>query len=155
MVLTLLVLVVCFFLFEAIGSGIHRLMHTRWAGPLWRSHMEHHRAYSPRDGLSDTYRNIGSNSAAFRYVALGAVVAIIFLLTLPLGLALALSAEMLLVGWLNDRLHDASHLNHHWLDRFSWFQKLRDLHQVHHRNMAFNFGLLTFLLDRFFKTYRV
>lgn len=148
-------LVAGFFIFETIGYLLHWVMHQRWSGLMWRSHMKHHRMYPPREAVAEgEYRTIGADSAVFVYITVGAVLAALFVATLSLRMALPLAAEMLLVGWLNDAVHDATHVRGHWLQRFAWFERIRETHVIHHRNMKYNHGLLTFVADRAMKTYQ-
>ena len=152
---TVLVLLLGLFAFEAIGYGIHRAMHSRWSGPLWRAHMTHHiKLYPPKDVLSDTYRDAGHDSAVARYVLVGVVLGALLLWLLPWVMAVGLMAEMAAIGWLNDYIHDATHIRGVWLERFGWFRRLRELHQVHHRNMRRNLGIVTFLMDHVLGTFR-
>jgi sterol desaturase/sphingolipid hydroxylase (fatty acid hydroxylase superfamily) len=149
-----LVLVLGFFFFEGAGYLIHRLMHARWSGPLWRSHMAHHlKLYPPKFTLSDKYLHPGADSAVWRYVAIISFFAVLGVIFLPLWMALTLIVEVAVVGFLNDQVHDGVHIRNSWLGRTSWGRRLRALHDVHHHNMKKNLGIVTFGLDHVLGTF--
>ena len=62
-----------------------------------------------------------------------------------------------LMGFLHDYLHDAFHIERHWLYRIpiikNWFASLVSLHYLHHVDMNSNFGIFSFFWDRMFGTY--
>ena len=149
----LLTLVLGFFACDVVGYGVHWLMHRRWTGPLWRAHQTHHRLYTPRDFASDTYRHAGRDSTASRFtvVVLG-LIGILFL-AMPWHLALVLSVEVTAYALVNDYLHDATHVDGHWLGRYVWYWRLRRAHLVHHANQKRNLGVATFMTDRVLGTY--
>lgn len=140
------VLALGFLAMEFLGYGIHRAMHWRWTGPIWRAHLTHHHLYA-KHPLSDNYLMAGAHAAP-RYYVMAAlpIVAALFVL-LPFVYALALTVEMAALGALNDAVHDASHVRGHWMERFGWFRRLRAQHQVHHRHANRNYGLLTLIPD--------
>jgi len=145
--LLLFVLVLGFFLFEAVIYGSHRLMHCRWTGPLWRSHHLHHQLYNPRHPATEQFQAVGWRSFRFRAIIFVIVVGLLFTL-LPIGLAFPLLIEISLLAALSDYIHDATHTIGHWLEAFGWYRKLRIEHWVHHYNAKKNFGILTFFFDR-------
>lgn len=152
---TLLVLVLGFFGIEGVGYGFHRLLHTRFGGPLHRAHLTHHvKLYPPRDYLSNTYRSAGADNTTYRFVAVAALVATALALLLPLWASLPILAEMALVGAANSYVHDSVHVRGHWMERFRLYRRWRALHYQHHFDMSRNFGILTFLADRVAGTYQ-
>jgi sterol desaturase/sphingolipid hydroxylase (fatty acid hydroxylase superfamily) len=54
---------------------------------------------------------------------------------------------------LHDWVHNQFHLTNTSLDRWGWFQRLRELHFVHHRRMNRNLGVFWFGWDRIFRTF--
>lgn len=148
-------LILGFFVFEALGYGFHRLLHTRWAGPLNRAHMQHHlRHYPPGDLVSARYRSAGGSSTLYPFLVAGAALAAAVVWLVPLCYALPLLAELALVGALNDVLHTAVHVQHDRLARWALFRRWRDLHQTHHVEMDRNYGVVTFLADHLAGTFR-
>lgn len=156
MVLTL-VLVAGFLAFEAVGYGIHRLLHTRWAGALNRAHMEHHLSiYPPRAFLSMRYlpaSTAGVASDAWRFAVPALALAALLLWALPLLYGVALCLELAAVGFANSYVHDSVHVAGHWLGRFRVYHWWRSRHMVHHVQMDRNFGVVTFVADRVAGTY--
>ena len=141
------------------GYVVHRSLHQSWTGSLNRSHMIHHqKLYPPSDFYSEKYRDPGGDNTS-RIFALAAipVVALPIVLwlcgILSLGLAILVVAEMLLIGWLHDYLHDAFHITNHPLTKFKWFNRLIDLHYLHHIHMSSNIGIFSFWWDRLLGTF--
>lgn len=143
-----------------IGWGTHWAIHRPWAGKFYRAHMNHHlRQYPPKDLLSATYRSSGKDDSLFAFVpAIGIAILTWMLLLNYLGVSgwgLAfVFVESLFVGWLHDYIHEGFHIEGFWLRRYRWFQKLEDLHYLHHRNMKKNLGIVWFGWDRIFRTFR-
>jgi len=141
------------------GHGVHRWLHSPRSGPLYRAHLEHHRLYSPGDLRSSVYRNAGADSTTWRFVLpLGALVALIAQSAIWLGMggpdALFLVVTAAAIGFAHDFVHDAFHIEGHWLERAPWFLRLRALHDEHHRDVRVNLGILCFVWDRLFGTFR-
>jgi sterol desaturase/sphingolipid hydroxylase (fatty acid hydroxylase superfamily) len=148
-------LITCLF-----GYVIHRSLHQPWAGRFNKSHLRHHNfLYPPEDYLSDTYRDPGSDSTVFIFI-----VPSLFMLAIPIvlgavgvvawWLAGTMVAEMLVIGWLHNYLHDAMHIRGHLLNRLSLFRRWNALHKQHHRNQQTNFGIFGFGYDKVFGTYK-
>jgi sterol desaturase/sphingolipid hydroxylase (fatty acid hydroxylase superfamily) len=72
----------------------------------------------------------------------------------PVGLQAVVAAEYGVIGFLHGYVHDAFHIEGHWLERSRWFRRLRDLHAFHHRAMRTNLGIFWFGWDRAFGTFK-
>jgi sterol desaturase/sphingolipid hydroxylase (fatty acid hydroxylase superfamily) len=143
-----------FFIFEAFGYVIHRLLHTKWMGPLHRAHMTHHLVkYPPTDYLSETYRSAGADNTTLRFIVAGVALAAGLIYLLPLWLCLPLLMELALVGYVNHYIHDNSHIRGHWMERYGFFRRWREIHYQHHLRMETNYGIITFGMDRLVGTY--
>lgn len=150
----LAVLVFGMFFGEFIGYWIHRLLHVKWTGPLYRAHMAHHlKAYPPGDLFSLQYRTVGFESTTYRFIVAGVGLAILFFIFTPLWFSGPMAFCMAFLGWLNSYIHDSTHVAGHPLERFPLFNRLRALHVIHHIDMSKNYGIITFVNDRLFKTY--
>ena len=121
--------------------------------------MTHHlKLYPPWDYESDTYRDPGKDSTVFPFLILGAplvllpVVAGIFGI-ISVWISVALVFEILLIGFLNDFIHDSFHVKGHWVRRY-WpgYERLNRLHFAHHVDMQKNFGIFIFAWDAIFGT---
>lgn len=150
----LVTLAVGYVVTQTAGYIIHRSMHKKISGPLYRSHTAHHQFYPPADYLSETYRDVSWKDKPIFYYAIPAalVIATSYWL-LPFSLATIFTVELLFLAWLNDWLHMAFHISGHWLERFAWFHRLRDLHWYHHLEDQENFGIFIFNADRIAGTY--
>lgn len=157
----LLVLFASLVIASLFGHLIHWVIHQRWSGPFHRSHMEHHlELYPPGDLLSETYRaSKWYHSGTFLFtpplvVILAVTGGLSWWAGVPLWALVTFGTTLVGFGLLNDFVHDNSHVRGHWLNRFAWFRKARDIHFVHHRNMRKNFGIFYFGWDKLFGTYR-
>lgn len=141
------------------GWAGHWALHQRWTGRFYRAHATHHRLYPPGDLRSSSYRDARQDNTTF---VLAPIVTFVLLTWIGALLWLGVSWYVYLIlvvigvttGYAHDYLHEAFHLNHHWLDRFTWFQVLRELHWVHHRKVGKNIGVLWFGWDRLFGTFK-
>lgn len=143
-----------------IGWILHWVLHQRWAGPFYRGHMNHHtKQYPPSDLLSHSYRSAGKDDSAIIFTPAVIVAFSVYIFALiklgASGWAISLVLiEAAIVGALHDLIHTQTHLVSSYLDRWSWFQKLRALHFVHHFHMNKNLGIIWFGWDRLFRTFR-
>ncbi len=141
------------------GWAGHWALHHSGSRTLHRAHMTHHRLYPPRSLRSDAYRKAGKDDTLFVLAPLVAVVIGLYLLLMSflqatwLDFATVITAS-LVVGIAHEWLHEAFHLEVHWLSRFAWFQQLRAEHFMHHRHPKKNLGIITMLWDRLLGTYR-
>jgi sterol desaturase/sphingolipid hydroxylase (fatty acid hydroxylase superfamily) len=138
---------------------MHRSLHQSWAGRFNKSHMAHHqKLYPPSDYQSETYRNPGKDNTVFIFV-----IPSIFMLAIPVVLGAVgvvawwltgvMVAEMLMIGWLHDTIHDAFHLTGHPLNKWRAFREWNRLHFVHHQDMSRNYGIFGFGFDKVFGTF--
>lgn len=144
-----------------LGYFVHWAIHQRWSGRIHKAHMAHHlELYPPGKLVSEEYRHAGSQSTVHTFL-----VAFLPLLLLPVILMLVgvislvncafAVCAMVIVGLLNDVIHDSFHVKHHWLSKvIPGYDRMRQLHFVHHINMRRNFGIYSFTWDKVFKTFR-
>lgn len=159
----ILTILVSFLATTLFGHTVHWSLHQTWTGMVHEAHMTHHlRLYPPSDYTSAVYRNAGKDSTPrfFAIAAIPLVLAPIILwfvgwLSLTL-MIVALSVEALM-GFLHNYLHDAFHIERHWLYSApfigTWFGRLVGLHYLHHVDMSKNFGIFTFHWDKVFRTF--
>lgn len=158
--ITVIALVIGFFVMTMLGHSIHWMIHQRWAGKLYKAHMTHHEVLYPvTDFLSDTYRQPGKDNTIFTFLVFSipvfAVPVFLFVYgTLPLVTMALLIVEIFFIGWLHDYLHDVFHLRGHILKRIAYFRHLTDVHYMHHVDMQKNFGIFFFVWDRAFASYQ-
>jgi len=142
-----------------IGHMIHWALHKRWSGRFYTGHMEHHlEHYPPWSLISQKYKMPKwhhSGPALFTpaFLIIVAVAGgLTWLLSLPLVLMVTSGVTILAFGLLNDVVHDAFHLEKSWMHQIPGFDKMRARHFLHHHNMRKNFGIVTFVWDRVFRT---
>jgi sterol desaturase/sphingolipid hydroxylase (fatty acid hydroxylase superfamily) len=132
---------------------IHRWLHATEQ----REHEAHHwEIYPPSNFLSYRYENPSHWATLYQFLVYGGPVALAFLaVSYWLGWAPALHGlgSCLALGFADQYLHDAVHIRGHWLERFSWFRRLRLLHVTHHLDPESNYGICLFFADRVFRTY--
>lgn len=157
--LLLVTLFISLFISTFFGHAIHWSLHQRWSGVFNRAHLEHHLSlYPPGKLVSDRYRQamwFHRGTLLFTpplIVILGAACGLLWLVSAPLWLACVLSPVLVGYGLANDYVHDSTHIRKHWLNRFSWYKRVRKLHFIHHRDMTVNYGVITFIWDRVFGT---
>ena len=164
-VLTLIVILFSTFVVGSFaGYILHVLMHTRFARMpslrrVSKSHNVHHTLYTIDDFESEEYRSAGSDDSAFVFVpaitlAIGLMCLAFWFMFQAWWIYPVILAEGVLIGWLNGKLHELFHIKDHWLNECSIFRRLKDLHWLHHKHPKMNHGILWFVPDRLFGTFR-
>ena len=159
MIETILTLVIVFFAITLFGHVSHYCLHQKWSGRLNRAHMTHHlKLYPPSDYVSDVYRNPGKDNTVIIFAMLSLPVLITPILLCLIGklsifLTIVAVVEMLVVGLLHDRIHDAFHLTKSIWHKVPGFKRWNRLHYLHHVDMQTNFGIFSFHWDKIFGTY--
>lgn len=150
--------ITAFLVTTLFGQVIHWSLHQPWSGRFNKSHMTHHLVLYPVSSYkSERYRDPGKDSTVktFGLVALPLLAAPILLFLfgkLSLFLTLWSLAEMLILGWLHDSIHDSFHLHKSFWSRLPGYKAWAKKHYLHHVNMQKNFGIFTFFWDRLFGT---
>jgi len=155
------------FLLTIIGTTFfgywgHKALHFKLVKKFSQSHTVHHdKLYPINDYKSDKYRSAGKDSTviffAFASLPVLAIPCLLGLLgALSLFQTIFAVALMLFIGWAHDYVHNAFHLNVHWLNKVpvvsNYFQKLGKLHYLHHVDDSKNFGIIVFWWDQVFRT---
>jgi sterol desaturase/sphingolipid hydroxylase (fatty acid hydroxylase superfamily) len=160
----LLTLLITYIVASLFGYVTHWALHQTWMGRFYNAHMTHHLTlYPATEFSSDSYKDAGKDST-LRFFAVASLPLIVIPITLsilgiiPLKIILSILIMEAFVGFFNDYLHNAYHINNHWIGRLpiinTIFFKLIDLHYVHHVKMESNFGIFAFHWDRLFKTFK-
>lgn len=157
LLLVLFVIVFTFVYGSMAGYLVHWLLHTKLFERLAKAHNTHHELYTVDDFDSETYRDAEKNDSAFVFVPI--ITTAIVLLCIPLWWIFQIwwiypliIGEGVLVGWLNDYLHECFHIRDHRYNKYAWFRKLKKLHVVHHALPKKNHGIIWFLPDKLFRT---
>lgn len=72
---------------------------------------------------------------------------------IPGVLALITIIVSLIVFWWNWWIHKAYHNPNHWLNSYTWFQREKYRHYIHHYNPQNNFGIASHFVDRIVGTW--
>lgn len=160
MIITLLIILGSAVFTTFIGYWAHKAFHQEWSGMFYKAHMNHHTIqYPPEDFTSDTYRSAGKDNTLWYFVLaflpiMAMVVASHFFLGVSVWTCACILASMIGTGLLHDYMHDAFHLNKTVWKYLPGFERLRELHKIHHIDQSKNFGIFNFSLDKLFKTYK-
>lgn len=162
MLFFILVLAASLVLATFFGHIIHWSLHQRWTGPAHRGHMEHHlELYPPTSLVSNSYKAAKWHhrgpvlfTPAF-LVILGATWGLTSALSVPLWVTVTFGVTMLVFGLFNDFVHDSFHVENHILQRVvPDYDRMRERHFIHHCNMRRNFGIVSFVWDIVFGTFK-
>lgn len=159
----LVTIVIAFLATTLFGHVIHWSLHQKWTGRFNRSHMTHHlKLYPHTDFYSEKYREAGRDStvlifgvAALPLLIVPPLLGLFGILSWPLVIT-ALVTELTL-GFLHDYIHDAFHIEKHWMARAPVVRDIFglwvSLHYLHHVDMSKNYGIFVFHWDRIFRTH--
>lgn len=161
--MTFLILLLSFTVISLFSYFGHWLLHQPWAGRISKSHLMHHKLYPPSDFYSFRYRHAGKDSATIFFtiasiplILLPIILAIFNII--PVSLMLLILGLEGLIGFLHNYLHDAIHIQDHWLSNVpvigNLFKGFIYLHYLHHVDMRCNYELFYFYWDKAFKTFR-
>lgn len=137
-----------------IGYLVHRALHAPWMGRPYEDHYHHHwKIYPPEDFLSEEYRHPPEEAEQAKYYVPAFLLACMPLLAIHWGYFVEAAILSITVLKVNAMVHDALHIRGHWLERFSWFLVLREIHVNHHVDPSTNLGIFSFFADRLFRSY--
>jgi hypothetical protein len=152
---TIVELLLAYLAVQGAGYLVHRLAHWPGGGSLYRAHQVHHAAYPPSDFVSDVYRAPGrKESSVLGFLPYHVALCALGFLILRPAVAFVVAIAATLIGWANSYVHDGLHVRGFWLERFGWFHRLRALHLQHHRDVATNLGIFSWLWDRLAGSFR-
>ena len=137
-----------------LGWVIHRVLHSRWAGKAYRAHLYHHREIYPPDRfLSDEYLDPPKHAEQAVYYLAPMMLVCALVAIWSWQWAILAAVETVAVLWLNEWMHNSLHIRGHWLCRFGWYHRLREIHHEHHVNVLKNLGIISFFPDRVMGTF--
>jgi sterol desaturase/sphingolipid hydroxylase (fatty acid hydroxylase superfamily) len=155
MLWTILTVVGAYFVTELLGYVVHVAAHHRWSGPLYRNHLVHHAKLYPTSRFSsEVYESSLRHSLIPWYAPIFVVTLSAAWIMLPLTQAIAAVVTVALVALFNNHIHDAYHIDNHWLNRHRWFRRLRALHYVHHKHVTKNIGIYVFWIDSLMRRFK-
>ena len=170
--MVLLILLLLILVVGTFGGWVaHRLGHSKWRC-LSKLHKQHHRLYPPRRLLTEAYTtHKGWDTSVLAIPIVALLVGGLLLGALSLGLisvweCVGLALVSSLIGFAHEWLHREFHKSEaateptqapkmipvFLLRRTVWFKRLQVFHLQHHRQPDRNFGLLTTLWDKVFKS---
>jgi hypothetical protein len=142
------------------GWVMHWLLHQKFMGQFYRSHMTHHMiCYPSNDMLSKKYRAAGLDNTIYFFIfasipMLSIPIFLYIFGIIPTNILIISLFEMLILGVMNNYIHDAMHIENHWLQNFPIGRFWRKLHYYHHLDMSCNMGIFIFWIDKLFKTFK-
>lgn len=160
MVVSLLAALANFLFGTFVGWAAHWVLHQRWSGPFYKSHLTHHvKNYPPTRLATESYLESGKDDGLFFFIPVSLVavigyVALLNWLSVSWWVYALFVVQGLLIGLVNEYTHKAYHIQDHWLNRYGWFKTMKAHHWRHHWNVRRNFGIFWFGWDRLFKTFR-
>ena len=135
------------------GYLMHYLMHKFDT----EAHRVHHEVYTPDDYTSEKYRSPGWGPTLLQHA----------MYAIPIVPALALTAWLFPIVFLplvlgvmgatalaSAYIHDAFHIEGHWLCSYAWFNRLKYTHKLHHVDPETNLGIFDLTTDKMFKSYQ-
>jgi sterol desaturase/sphingolipid hydroxylase (fatty acid hydroxylase superfamily) len=160
----IVVAILTFLVVTLFGHIAHWCLHQPWAGKVHQAHLTHHiRLYPPSDFMSVQYRDAGKDATPKFFILTGAPLILAPIILCGLGVIhwpvmLTILLTEAVVGYPHNYLHDAFHIQDHWMSRV-WpidrlFKLWVELHYIHHVDMTSNYGIYTFLWDKVFGTFR-
>lgn len=162
---------------ETAGYFAHVLLHSHKYKRLSEGHMIHHmKLYGPdMPQVHEKYLSAVTNRfglfgiGAEWIVTLGTYMAVLVLIAFLIGIpwyliAIFVGVHAFWAAAVYSYMHDAMHLSEFWMLKNKyfkkWFLKLRNFHEIHHRDvddmgrMNTNYGICFFAVDRIFGTYQ-
>lgn len=136
-----------------MGYFIHRFLHCKWTGALFRIHMEHHQKYSGNQMVNNRWSRDNLLFTLPVVMIMVIVSLIAWSLHASLSSILIFILLMFIYGAINDAIHSSFHIKNIFFQRLPWWRKLRTRHFSHHINPKHNFGILHFIWDKIFGTY--
>lgn len=160
MIIAAAIILCSFIITTVIGHFVHIAGHQKWSGIFYKSHLDHHIVQYPfADFTSDKYRSSGKNNGAIYFPLIFSpimiAIAIIFWqLNFPIWTTIVVIGTMIATGVLHVEIHDSFHLNKTVWGKLPFYQRWKNLHKVHHKNVQKNFGIFYFGIDRATGTYK-
>jgi len=137
-----------------VQTLLHRFVGHRPTIPwIFVNHTQsHHYLYTELTFEQTAYQD-DENSVTYTFVPVVTLLDAIAYWLLPIDLAVATIATIMLTFAANVYLHLHYHLKDSWLLRFVWFKKLKELHCVHHIDQRTNYGVINLVWDRAMGTF--
>ena len=136
-----------------VQTLLHRLFgHRDRIRAVYLTHARaHHGKYPPNQLLTDVW--LDSEQHVMWYYAL-AFVPTGFAVGWIFGLALFAThlGGLMFAIWWHIYLHKQYHLRGSAWERFEWFQRKRELHFIHHRDVHKNYAIVEFWMDDLLRT---
>ena len=148
-------IIIGFFIYNLFENLIHKFTHCRYNSYLKYYHSKHHKISYPLNKLLD-YSPYKYESYAFLIfgpymVSYAGILYYIF----DWDSYIIIITENVILLFISDHLHSNYHIKDSYLEKYNWFLKRRELHLNHHKNINTNYSLggLTYIFDKYFKTY--
>jgi sterol desaturase/sphingolipid hydroxylase (fatty acid hydroxylase superfamily) len=114
-------------------------------------HIVHHQKDYPVQALRPKTAYRSANSWSWYVLAVILIAAAYAIFPLRYSLPMIVGG-LLYATFVVSNFHKSFHLHETWLQRFSWYERLVRLHDIHHYAPV-NYGINLFFMDRLFGTY--
>lgn len=145
-------------IYHTMEYFLHRFSHNPKSGYIYKIHKKHHTIHYPITKLiSDKYKTDYTYGISDGLLAHSPPVIIIlgyFYLFLDYKSFINLSSLILYFSYISDYFHTHIHTKNTWLNKYSWFLKMREIHFNHHKNTTKNFNVMDTTIDKIYNTYK-
>jgi len=145
-------------IYHLLEYSLHSLGHShRYGSYIYKIHKNHHTIHYPTNNLlSNEYRTNPIHGLPEGVIAYGPPMLLFYFflyLVVKLDTFFIISGETLFVAFISDYIHSQIHLNRSWLEKYKWFQKKREAHFIHHKNVNKNMNIIDMTMDKLNGTY--
>lgn len=142
-----------YYFVAVIQTVFHKLYgHKNRINVIFRAHAKgHHGKYRPSNLLTDTW--IDSEQHVMWYYSIPVVPVLILLIFFAsVEIVTGFSCGLVFSIWWHIFLHKQFHLKNSFFEKYSWFQKKRELHFIHHLNVKTNYAIIEYWIDNLMGT---
>ncbi len=160
MIQFLLTTILVYFFGGFIGYAVHWMFHQPWSGVFYKVHKTHHEVKYPSGSfLSDEYRSAGKDNTSPYFILAVIILLLPFfimlqLFSIPTWIIVTIIVESVVIGFITNYMHDSLHIRGHFFEKFRIFRKWRISHRIHHANVRYNLGIISFEWDYILKSWR-
>ena len=157
---SILLIIPSWFLYHFIEYSLHLLSHNyKYGGYIYNIHKKHHTIHYPPSQLISPppYKtNYYYHFISEGLLAHGPPFFIICLLisfTMNTSFSLILISYLFLFAFISDYIHTQIHLSGSYLEKYQWFQNIRQLHLLHHIKTSKNINIMNHSIDKINHSY--
>ena len=157
----LLYFIPSWFYYNYIEYILHSFSHNyNYKSYIYKLHKKHHLVHYPNNNSirispykTDYYFKIFSDGFIANGIPFIGLL-LIHCLILDKDLSININLCLLIDAYISDYIHTEIHIKDSWLEEYTWFQKKREKHLLHHKYLDKNFNIMTSFYDKMFNTYK-